>query len=89
MFTDDCILYYSGNSIHAMMQYELDKFIDWTVKNSLQLNESKTQSMIVGPCGKPCCLNIHERIVDHLLTHPPDERERMQAGRMLIFIKIM
>ena len=55
MFADDCILYYCGNNwnnIHQIMQGELNMFIEWTVKNSLRLNESKTQSMIVGNRSK-------------------------------------
>ena len=51
MFADDCILYLGGNNwitIHRTMQKELDQFLEWTLKNNLRLNESKTQAMIVG-----------------------------------------
>ena len=41
MFADDCILYYCGNnwnSIHQVMQRELNMFSEWTVINNLRLN---------------------------------------------------
>ena len=55
MFADDCILYLCGNNwpnIHTVMQRELNSFVEWTVKNNLRLNESKTQAMIVGTRNK-------------------------------------
>ena len=55
MFTDDYILYLCGNNwnvIHHVMQRELNNFSEWTVKNNFSLNDSKTQSMIVGNRNK-------------------------------------
>ena len=55
MFADDCVLYFTGNNwqnIHAIMQEDLDNFVSWTSNNRLRLNESKTQSMIVGSRAK-------------------------------------
>ena len=49
------VLYYSGNNwnaIHAVIQREFNMFVDWTVKNSLKLSDSKTQAMILGPRSK-------------------------------------
>ena len=59
MFADDCILYlcgYNWNNIHNIMQEELNRFIIWTNKKSLRLNESKTQAMIVGT--RNCLLKL-------------------------------
>ena len=50
LFADDCILYLSGNNwpnIHAKMQEDFNTIIDWTLRNNLRLNASKTQSMVV------------------------------------------
>ena len=51
MFADDCMLYYSGNNwntVYAVLQSDLDRFVNWTSENMLRLNSSKTQAMIVG-----------------------------------------
>ena len=51
LFADDCILYLSGNnwqSIQTRMQDDFNAIIDWTLRNNLRLNASKTNAMIVG-----------------------------------------
>ena len=55
LFADDCVLYLRGNNwkdIHEIFQHEFNRFIKWTVKNNLRLNEDKTQVMIVGNKNK-------------------------------------
>ena len=45
------MLYYSGNNwntVYAVLQSDLDRFVNWTSENMLRLNSSKTQAMIVG-----------------------------------------
>ena len=52
MFADDCVIYQSGNtwdSIRAKLQYDLNNVLKWTNENSLALNATKTQAMIIGP----------------------------------------
>ena len=53
IFADDCVLYYTGNnweSVHAIIQNDLDRFIDWMSNNILTLNNRKT--MLVGTRNK-------------------------------------
>ena len=55
------LLYQSGNTwgtVREKLQYDLDKILEWTAKNSLALNSSKTQAMIVGPRNKLYNLEI-------------------------------
>ena len=50
LFADDCILYYTGNNwenVYSVLQNELTKFVNWTAKNMLKLNEKNKQAMIV------------------------------------------
>ena len=77
MVADDCILYYNGNNwltICDIMQQDLDKFVVWGTNNRLRLNESRTQSMIVGSCCKlsqlenPSQLTITGKYIKHV-TH--------------------
>ena len=68
MFADDCILYYCGNNwhgIHQVMQRELNRFTEWTIKNNLRLNESKTQAMIVGNRNKLKKIDVPEPFLLH------------------------
>ena len=51
MIADDCILYYTGNTwpmICDIMQQDQDRVVVRASNNRSRLNESKTQSMIVG-----------------------------------------
>ena len=51
LFADDCIMYLSGNnwqSIQTRMQEDFNAIIEWTLRNNLRLNASKTNAMIVG-----------------------------------------
>ena len=51
LFADDCVLYLSGNNwldIHRKMQIDFDAVIEWTLRNNLRLNQSKTKAMIFG-----------------------------------------
>ena len=49
MYADDTVLYTSGKSLEILatnMQSSLDNFINWTSKNKLTINESKTKLML-------------------------------------------
>ena len=50
MFADDCVLYATGNnwnSLHDIVQKDLDNFITWCSLNGLKINTRKSKSMIV------------------------------------------
>ena len=49
MYADDTVLYTSGKSLNVLaqnMQASLDNFVNWTSKNKLTINESKTKLML-------------------------------------------
>ena len=49
LFADDCVIYLSGNnwaSIYRKMQTDFNAVIEWTFRNSLRLNHSKTKAMV-------------------------------------------
>ena len=49
LFADDCIMFLSGNnwmSVCRKMQHDLDAVVDWTFRNNLRLNHSKTKAMV-------------------------------------------
>ena len=55
LFADECLLYLSGNnwdSLQRKIQYDFDAIIEWTFRNSLRLNHSKTKAMILGSRNK-------------------------------------
>ena len=55
LFADDYIIYQIGNiweSVREKLQKDLNSILEWTSKNSLSLNSSKTQSMIIGSRSK-------------------------------------
>ena len=55
LFADDCIIYQSGNtweSVRMKLQYDLDNVLLYTATNSLTLNGSKTQTMVIGTKSK-------------------------------------
>ena len=55
LFADDCILYLSGNNwttIQDRMQHDFNTIIDWTFRNNLRLNASKTNAMIIGTISR-------------------------------------
>ena len=51
LFADDCVLYLSGNNwatVQRKIQLDFDAIIEWTFRNGLRLNPSKTKAMIFG-----------------------------------------
>ena len=51
LFADDCVLYLSGNNwqtLYEKIQSDFDAILEWTFKNNLRLNPSKTKAMIFG-----------------------------------------
>ena len=66
MFADDCIIFQSGNTweiVRENLQSDLDNVLTWMSENSLMLNGSKTQAMILGPKGKLQRLNVQKPIL--------------------------
>ena len=60
LFADDCILSLSGNNwltIHERLQEDFNAIIDWTLRNNLRLNPSKTNAMIIGTNSRISNLN--------------------------------
>ena len=55
VFANDCIIYQSGNKweiVREKLQLDFDKIITWTGKHFLTLNNSKTQTVIIGSNNK-------------------------------------
>ena len=49
LFAEDCVMYLSGNNwdtIDRRIQRDFGLVIDWTLRNNLRLNHSKTKAMI-------------------------------------------
>ena len=66
MFADDCVIYQSGNnweSVRQKLQIDLDAITTWTAENSLALNGSKTQAMILGPRGKLARVDVKKPLL--------------------------
>ena len=60
MYTDDCILYYSGNSwerVHTELQNSLSNISVWLEGNALKLNVKKTKCLIIANSHKRSNLN--------------------------------
>ena len=80
MFADDCVIYYSGNTwpnVKNIMQSDFDKIVEWTYRNNLRLNCSKTKAMSFGSRNKlskiinPEKFNLDNRMIDfvHSFTY--------------------
>ena len=55
LFADDCVMYLSGNNwndIQRKMQLDFDAILEWTFRNSLRLNPSKSKAIIFGSRNK-------------------------------------
>ena len=60
LFADDCVMFLSGNNwdiIQRRIQSDFDAVIDWTLRNSLRLNQSKTKAMIFTTRSRLTSLN--------------------------------
>ena len=61
LFADDCVIFLSGNNwidIHRKIQCDFDSILEWTFRNSLQLNHSKTKAIIFGSRSKLANISI-------------------------------
>ena len=60
LFADDCVMFLSGNNwdiIQRRIQSDFDAVIDWTLHNSLRLNQAKTKAMIFSTRSRLTSLN--------------------------------
>ena len=78
LFADDCVLYLSGNNwdmIRRRIQNDFDAVIDWTLCNSLRLNQAKTKAILFGSryrlsnLGEPEPLKMSDTVVSFVKNH--------------------
>ena len=73
VFADDCVMYCSGNnwlSVKGKIQSDFDRVIDWTFRNNLRLNATKTKAILFGTrnklskIGNPEHITMGTRMID-------------------------
>ena len=64
MYTDDCMLYCTGNNwLHVFnkLQHGLINFDTWCVRNNMVLNVSKSKCLAIGSRTKLSYIDYNER----------------------------
>ena len=66
LFADDCVIFLSGNNwvdVHRKIQSDFDSILEWTYRNSLRLNHSKTKAIIFGSRSKLANISIQRPFI--------------------------
>ena len=78
LFADDCDMYLSGNNwneLQRRIQCDFDSVVDWSFRNSLRLNHSKTKSIIfsirnrLSNMNEPTPFHILDKTVKFVKSH--------------------